>query len=455
MQLLRRPCVVLVLFTTLVPFATTAFAQTWDRPLANGMTFRMEVQRDPVRTIYGIRWDPKQIRAESRLAGGRIYEPGGYNGRGFVSALVNDAHGVAGFNGDFFQWTPDPGGDPTGFMLSRGTLLSGTGRGDRGWAWVWSESGLPQVAQPEVRVSLQTSAGDWAATTLNGKVAPGGLGVSFEVAGEIYGAGPLTAWVLDLGGKPPTNPGRLQATVREVRRDVARMAIVPGTAVVAGDGPWTERLAAGKVGDQVTIDVAIDGLAEGMAEGMGGGPHLLKDGVYAGPDEPANAPRHPRTAVGKTPDGAIWAVVVDGRQSMSVGATFRETADILRRWGCSDALNLDGGGSSTLHAMGVTLNRPSGGSERPVANGVVLFTRQPRPGIATEVSLQAPVSMRVGEEAVVGLTGAPGNEVVWTAQGTAWIDQDGRLRAFAPGKVVVTALVRARVVRAEIDILTP
>lgn len=74
--------------------------------------------------------------------------------------------------------------------------------------------------------------------------------------------------------------------------------------------------------------------------------------VYAGnPVEqvvaPFNTTRHPRTAVGVTADNRLIAVVVDGRASEAHGMSTTELADLMDALGCKEAMNLDGGGSST------------------------------------------------------------------------------------------------------------
>ncbi len=87
--------------------------------------------------------------------------------------------------------------------------------------------------------------------------------------------------------------------------------------------------------------------------------------------------RHPRTAVGVTPDGAIVLLIVDGRQpEISNGASLADLAFILGQLGCSDGINLDGGGSSTLILKEGsdlnTKNSPSAGALRAVANGLMV-----------------------------------------------------------------------------------
>lgn len=65
-----------------------------------------------------------------------------------------------------------------------------------------------------------------------------------------------------------------------------------------------------------------------------------------------------------------------GRQKgLSDGMTFHELAELARRLGCTEALNLDGGGSSTLWLGGQVMNSPSDGRERLVANALLLVEK--------------------------------------------------------------------------------
>ena len=94
---------------------------------------------------------------------------------------------------------------------------------------------------------------------------------------------------------------------------------------------------------------------------------------------------HPRTAVGvDRDDKELIILVVDGRQEFSRGYTMVELADMMTALGAENAINLDGGGSSTMYtrtgtgAMGI-VNEPSDGSERLVPNalGVVYHAELP------------------------------------------------------------------------------
>jgi hypothetical protein len=117
-----------------------------------------------------------------------------------------------------------------------------------------------------------------------------------------------------------------------------------------------------------------------VRDALGAGPMLLMDGqlrvtadeeVFFGTSIPAV---HPRTAAGRTADGALVLLVVDGRQPESRGVSLEELAAIMRDLGAVDALNLDGGGSSSLVVLGTLLNRPTGGDvAREVMSAFVTF----------------------------------------------------------------------------------
>ncbi len=105
-----------------------------------------------------------------------------------------------------------------------------------------------------------------------------------------------------------------------------------------------------------------------VREALGGGPSLVSNGkVQVTADEEVffgtSIPKiHPRTACGYTADGKLILLVVDGRQEASRGVDLQELALIMQQLGCVEALNLDGGGSSTLVAGGQLINRPVGGT---------------------------------------------------------------------------------------------
>lgn len=133
------------------------------------------------------------------------------------------------------------------------------------------------------------------------------------------------------------------------------------------------------VGDEVeiTIDAPTEPRWETAIFGMGStGEYILSGGVIT-PGLSAGA--NPRTAVGITDSGDIVLYTIDGRQSgYSYGVKLSTLAERMRELGCVEAINLDGGGSTTIVARrigdsGLTLlNRPSDGSQRAVATSIFL-----------------------------------------------------------------------------------
>ena len=84
--------------------------------------------------------------------------------------------------------------------------------------------------------------------------------------------------------------------------------------------------------------------------------------------------KHPRSVIARTADGKILLIVVDGRRKgIAEGINLPELTHFTRIMGCTDVLNLDGGGSSTLWDtyQGIT-NMPSGNRERNVANSIFI-----------------------------------------------------------------------------------
>jgi exopolysaccharide biosynthesis protein len=95
----------------------------------------------------------------------------------------------------------------------------------------------------------------------------------------------------------------------------------------------------------------------------------------------ALAARNPRTMAGVTREGDLLLVTVDGRQpGYSVGLSFTEETRLMRALGSVQALNLDGGGSTTMAVHGTVLGRPSDATgERPIGDAILIFPPGPHP----------------------------------------------------------------------------
>ncbi len=113
---------------------------------------------------------------------------------------------------------------------------------------------------------------------------------------------------------------------------------------------------------------------------IGGGPMLLKnrsklitqvEEVFDAASGISGNSEAPRSAIAKLANGKILFLVIDGRSTLSRGVTLNELADILLSLGATDAINLDGGGSTTMVVNGVVANKPSDGVQRSIPSVVV------------------------------------------------------------------------------------
>lgn len=87
--------------------------------------------------------------------------------------------------------------------------------------------------------------------------------------------------------------------------------------------------------------------------------------------------KHPRTAVAKLKDGKFLMVTVDGRSESSGGMSLQQLAEFLLEQGATDAMNLDGGGSTTMFLNGKVVNHPSDKEgERSVGDAILVFPRK-------------------------------------------------------------------------------
>ena len=112
-----------------------------------------------------------------------------------------------------------------------------------------------------------------------------------------------------------------------------------------------------------------------------------------------------------------------------------------------------------MNVLGVTVNRPSDGKERAVADGVVFLGPRPHPE-ADGLTLSAPKTITVGSKSHAVIHGRSPDRisninVVWGCTGACAIDQEGNLRALAPGLARIQASVQGRVLSARVTVTPP
>ena len=131
----------------------------------------------------------------------------------------------------------------------------------------------------------------------------------------------------------------------------------------------------------------------GITDGVSGRPMIVDSGRIA-PELytfPRTFSREPRSAVGVSADGRkVILVTVDGRRATSHGGTLTEMAELMIELGAARAINLDGGGSTTMYVGGEggVVNRPSRGWEREVINHVGVLAPAPVVPVAATAHVQ-------------------------------------------------------------------
>ncbi|MGB9619437.1 MAG: phosphodiester glycosidase family protein, partial [Armatimonadota bacterium] len=116
-----------------------------------------------------------------------------------------------------------------------------------------------------------------------------------------------------------------------------------------------------------------------------GGPRIIRNGVVGWepePDIPDQTSRQPRTGAALSSDyRRLILATVDGRQpGFSIGVTANQLGDLLKEFGGYNGLSFDGGGSTTMVINGTTVNSPSDGSDRRIANCLMVLDKARQQG---------------------------------------------------------------------------
>jgi len=141
-----------------------------------------------------------------------------------------------------------------------------------------------------------------------------------------------------------------------------------------GEGNKTELLAIDKQGVMIVGKYSIDDLKERkIQEALSFRPTLVVNGKMTPMSGDGGWGIAPRTAIGQRQDGAIILLVIDGRGVGSLGATLKETQEIMYQLGAVNAMNLDGGKSTTLYYDGEVRNTPSNSmGERAIPTAIIV-----------------------------------------------------------------------------------
>ncbi|MEU9139083.1 phosphodiester glycosidase family protein [Streptomyces sp. NPDC048404] len=331
-----------------------------------------------------------------------LLHPGAVASREPVSELADSRGAVAGVNGDFFDITETqhPGVEATGATV--GPAIAG-GRGLKAAVPDGQRFGpaLPPGTHTEDvfgvgvdrRARLDDVALDGSVRSADGTWPLGGFN---QYALPVGSVGAFTAdWGsvsrvratcgTDTDRAAPCSADTYEVTVRRGRVVSAADApgsgaIAPGTTVLVGREAGAQELRKLSLGEWVGVRHRLVAKSSRVPYrfAVGGYPMMTGGVPLPGLDDRTSAVR---TAVGFSDHGRrMQLLALDGAPEFRGGLTIAAVTAAMKRLGSRDAFSLDGGGSTTMVARRAgtdavsVLNHPTGGAERPVPNGIGVFT---------------------------------------------------------------------------------
>jgi hypothetical protein len=404
-------CLLILANLLLRPAAPEVIRQT----LAPGVEFTQEIVPPPdgplVWNVLRVNLKERGVKVQAALGRDVVLTDEPAKGRETVGDMAARHGALAAVNADFFPFT----GAPVGLMIRDGELL---------------RESMPQRAAMGITADGQVLMDNL--LPVGTLFASDGMPVALDGINRPAAKDEIVALTPAFGAKTradvkttvvplvnvnlPARAGQEQAGVAgQAAPGDPNGAILAGGAALVGDGKGGEWLKAHvKVGDTVRFrfDFVPNALPPGpprssltaragalrgrigrsawtdVTQAVGGGPWLVRDGKVAldGVEEGFSRKefveqRHPRTAAGVTASGELLLVTVDGRQAFSRGVSLSELAQYMLRLGAVRAINLDGGGSTTMVVRGLYVNGPSDGEPRAVADALLVFGEAltPRP----------------------------------------------------------------------------
>lgn len=289
--------------------------------------------------------------------------------RDTVSGLLAADNAVAGINGGFFDISDT--GAPLGVGIDRQRGFLHASRYTWNNAFFMTREGTPRIGRLKLTATIDQFPQIEVTNVNSPRVRVANVGIYTPAWGSTSGLS-----ITDGQSK------NIRMVVIEDGRVVANRTTLNrgkpiASTVLVGRGPGAAQLRQMRVGSLASVRYSMPG---GHAMAISGEKVLLRDGQRLVENDSV---LHPRTAVGIDRDnGKVLLLVVDGRSRASRGYTMVELARTLRALGAEDALNLDGGGSSTLVGRGQSgtrkvLNEPSDGAQRRVPDALQVLYSKP------------------------------------------------------------------------------
>lgn len=314
----------------------------------------------------------------------------GVSNRETVTDLTNQNDALAGINGNFFEYSPIPA--PIGGIIQDGEIISSTV--EKAYTWpsfmIDNENNAKTVLMDRTMMAKSTRSKKSSRIIMINKAKK-----TSEVANG------LVLYNHHWGDYSPGN--RLNKNVTEIVVDKDKVThIRPNQAPVKLNkdryvlhfiGNARDNVKNFKMGDTVELNVDSTPDLENIKFLVGGGSQILKNGVPTATHLNLKG-NHPRTGIGVSKDGKeIILATIDGRDTKYKGVSQENFGAILKSLGMYDAVNLDGGGSTTMAVKkpkddkAKLVNKPSDGGQRKVTDGVGVVSNAKK-GKLTHIELE-------------------------------------------------------------------
>ncbi len=286
-----------------------------------------------------------------------LYNSAGLSTRTTVLKMAKQSGAIAAINADFFIMNATS--SPIGALIKDGEVLSSPSNRTNMDTFVLDENNIPSIVNFTYKGTLRAA---------NGLTSP--IAAINKIMG---GYTAIYMYTPAFGSKTPAASGQDNFTFATVKDNKVVSLTTGATAPIPADSIV---LAAGNTGGQflrsnlsvgsavsITLDIAPD--IDTLSLAIGGGATLIKNGVIPSSFSHEITGKSQRSAIGYSKDNkTLYLVTADGRETYTPGLTQKQFAELLKDLGIYNALNFDGGGSTTM------VGRPLGQNEVTILNGV-------------------------------------------------------------------------------------
>lgn len=321
---------------------------------------------------------------------------------------------VGAMNASFFETGGSARGLPANLVIEDGNIIrfgrnssDMTGFNYQSQAFGMMPNGKARIGEHNLTVSMSVGEETHTIFSIDDISRQGGEMVMFTPNHHLKTTGTSeTEWAVeivvdDVNTDMSTLKLGTELTGTVVKRNTYREPVnstIPdnGFVLSANGSDWPDKLKGIEVGDEISVKMDVEDHWKQADYVLGSGPYLVKDGsrhITMNPSSGQATTRAPRTAIGISADGTkVFMVTADGRQpGFANGMTITELADYMILVGADRAINLDGGGSTTMvsqkqpFGLPTLTNRPSAGSQSPVSTTLQAIDTTPPPVISDNV----------------------------------------------------------------------